>query len=66
MILYTGEYYNVLQNRFNTDNKISVYPFSQFENEIKRFLDKETKKGLLFIDHADFSFSDTSCYYTNT
>jgi hypothetical protein len=50
-------------NRFNTDNRISVYPFSQFENEII-FLDKKLKKGgLLFIDHADFSFSDTSCYY---
>jgi hypothetical protein len=50
-------------NRFNVDNRISVYPFSQFENEII-FLDKKIKKGgLFFIDHADFSFADTSCYY---
>ena len=49
-------------NRVNSDNSISAYPFSQFENEIL-FLDKKLKKGgLFFIDHADFSFSDVSCF----
>jgi meiotically up-regulated gene 157 (Mug157) protein len=49
-------------NRFNTDNRISVYPFSQFENKLFSLI--KLKKGdFYFIDHADFSFSDTSCYY---
>ena len=50
------------ENRTNINNQIvNGHTFDQFESEIK-VLDKKLKVGGLFvIDHADFSFADTSC-----
>ena len=54
------------ENRTSSDNRIvKGHTFEQFESEIK-VLDQKLKVGGLFvIDHADFSFTDTSCsiYY---
>jgi len=51
-------------NRTSSNNQIvKGHTFEQFESEIK-VLDRKHKVGGLFIiDHADFSFSDTSCAF---
>lgn len=51
------------ENRYDRNNfSISTFTFSHFEEEIAR-LDKKLKiNGLMIIDHADFSFADTSVY----
>jgi tRNA G46 methylase TrmB len=54
------------KNRHEKDRVVSEYPFSQFEAQLK-VLDKKLKSGgLLFIDHCDFNFFETSLmpYYT--
>ena len=50
------------ENRTSNDNRIAKgHTFEQFESEIK-VLDQKLKVGGLFvIDHADFSFTHTSC-----
>jgi hypothetical protein len=45
-------------NRFNTDNRISVYPFSQFENRSYFFM-IETKKGDFYLLIMPISVSQT-------
>jgi hypothetical protein len=48
------------ENRTNRDNSVSTgLSFVQFEREIDQLDSKLKIGGLLFIDHADFSFMDT-------
>jgi hypothetical protein len=48
------------ENRHDPSRTTSSYTFSQFENQLIE-LDKKLKpNGLLFIDHADFSFLETA------
>jgi 2-polyprenyl-3-methyl-5-hydroxy-6-metoxy-1,4-benzoquinol methylase len=48
------------QNRHDPNRTTSAYTFSQFEKQLTE-LDKKLKpNGLLFIDHADFSFIETA------
>lgn len=47
-------------NRHEKDRKESAMPFEKFENQLK-VLDKKLKPGgLIFLDHCDFNFMETS------
>lgn len=48
------------ENRHNKNLTESAYPFEQFERQLKQLDDKLKPKGLLFIDHCDFNFLETS------
>jgi len=49
------------ENRTNKDNSVACgLRFEQFEQEIKILDEKLRSGGLLIIDHADFSFVDTT------
>ncbi len=48
------------ENRHDKERTVSAYPFEQFEKQLIA-LDKKIKAGgLLFIDHCDFNFLETS------
>lgn len=48
------------ENRHNKNLTESAYPFEQFESQLKQLDEKLKSKGLLFIDHCDFNFLETT------
>ncbi len=47
-------------NRHDPTRRQSAYPFAQFENQLIELNKKLKPNGLLFIDHTDFNFIETS------